>query len=151
MKILKIKDRMYYRDIYVVIECSSEEFSKHIEKKYDIEKDEDNGPSAKFLKVYNESKGFCHYYIWTRRFDWRLFEYAILTHEINHLVFEVMRDVGIEFCKKSEEAHTYYMQRITTDILLAIDEYNEKIKKKKSKKAKKGGKTKTDNNGKNKG
>ena len=139
---------MYHRDIYFVTECNSKEFCEYTEKKYDIEKEENPGSDAKFLKIYNKSKGLCHYYIWVEKFEWRISEYAILTHEINHLVFRAMKDIGMEFCDGSEEAYTYYIQRITTDILIKIDQY-EKIKKKKIKKAKKEGRTKEDRNGQN--
>jgi len=131
MKVLKIKDSMYHREIYFVFNCKFIEYEKYTNKKYGLKRKKENAPSARFDKIVNEEKGQCHYYIWREKFEWRIFEYAILTHEINHLVFEAMKDIGIKFCEESEEAYTYYMQRITTDILLKIDQCNKRIKKRK--------------------
>ena len=149
MKKIKIEDKIYNREIYFIFDCEFKEYEEYTIKNYGLERESESAPSARFDKIINKDKGYCHYYIWIEKFDWRIYEYALLTHEINHLVFEAMRDIGMEFCKESEEAYTYYMQKITTNILLAIDKHNESEKKKKKNRAKKGKENKPKGNGRN--
>ena len=149
MKIINIKDGIYHREIYFVFECKFKEYEEYTVKKYDLEREDSSPPNARFDKIINNSKGFCHYYIWIEEFDYLNYEYAVLSHEINHLVFEAMRDIGMELCKESEEAYTYYIGLITTNILLEIDKYHESKKKKKSNKVKNNSKSKAKKTAKN--
>lgn len=42
---------------------------------------------------------------------------AVMNHEILHIVFMIMAEVGIEYSLESEEAYTYLMQFLTNSIL----------------------------------
>ena len=45
---------------------------------------------------------------------------AILSHEVLHSVFHIMKNVSIEYTDKSEEAFTYLMGYITKEIVHGI-------------------------------
>ena len=47
---------------------------------------------------------------------------AILSHEVLHSVFHIMKNVSIEYTDKSEEAFTYLMGHITKEIVHAIQQ-----------------------------
>lgn len=44
------------------------------------------------------------------------FEYAVLQHEIFHVVEFVMSKIGIKLCNKSDEAYAYLIQFLTLKI-----------------------------------
>ena len=47
---------------------------------------------------------------------------AILSHEVLHSVFHIMRNVSIGYTNKSEEAFTYLMGHITKEIVHGIEQ-----------------------------
>ena len=47
---------------------------------------------------------------------------SILSHEVLHSVFHIMKNVSIEYTDKSEEAFTYLMGHITKEILHGIEQ-----------------------------
>ena len=47
---------------------------------------------------------------------------AILSHEVLHSVFHIMKNVSIEYTDKSEEAFTYLMGHITKEIVHGIEQ-----------------------------
>ena len=47
---------------------------------------------------------------------------SILSHEVLHSVFHIMKNVSIEYTDKSEEAFTYLMGHITKEIVHAIEQ-----------------------------
>ena len=47
---------------------------------------------------------------------------AVLSHEVLHSVFHIMKNVSIEYTDKSEEAFTYLMEHITKEIVHGIEQ-----------------------------
>lgn len=47
---------------------------------------------------------------------------SILSHEVLHSVFHIMKNVSIEYTDKSEEAFTYLMGHITKEIVHGIEQ-----------------------------
>ena len=47
---------------------------------------------------------------------------SILSHEVLHSVFHIMKNVSIEYTDKSEEAFTYLMGHITKEIVHGIQQ-----------------------------
>ena len=47
---------------------------------------------------------------------------SILSHELLHSVFHIMKNVSIEYTDKSEEAFTYLMGHITKEIVHGIEQ-----------------------------
>ena len=47
---------------------------------------------------------------------------SILSHEVLHSVFHIMKNVSIEYTNKSEEAFTYLMGHITKEIVHGIQQ-----------------------------
>ena len=47
---------------------------------------------------------------------------SVLSHEVLHSVFHIMKNVSIEYTDKSEEAFTYLMGHITKEIVHAIEQ-----------------------------
>ena len=47
---------------------------------------------------------------------------AILSHEVLHSVFHIMKNVSIEYTDRSEEAFTYLMGHITKEIVHGIEQ-----------------------------
>lgn len=47
---------------------------------------------------------------------------SVLSHEVLHSVFHIMKNVSIEYTDKSEEAFTYLMGHITKEIVHGIQQ-----------------------------
>ena len=47
---------------------------------------------------------------------------SVLSHEVLHSVFHIMKNVSIEYTDKSEEAFTYLMEHITKEIVHGIEQ-----------------------------
>ena len=47
---------------------------------------------------------------------------SVLSHEVLHSVFHIMKNVSIEYTNKSEEAFTYLMGHITKEIVHGIQQ-----------------------------
>ena len=47
---------------------------------------------------------------------------SVLSHEVLHSVFHIMKNVSIEYTDKSEEVFTYLMEHITKEIVHAIEQ-----------------------------
>ena len=47
---------------------------------------------------------------------------AVLSHEVLHSVFHIMKNVSIEYTDRSEEAFTYLMGHITKEIVHGIEQ-----------------------------
>lgn len=47
---------------------------------------------------------------------------SVLSHEVLHSVFHIMKNVSIEYTDKSEEAFTYLMGHITKEIVHGIEQ-----------------------------
>ena len=47
---------------------------------------------------------------------------SVLSHEVLHSVFHIMKNVSIEYTNKSEEAFTYLMGHITKEIVHGIEQ-----------------------------
>lgn len=56
---------------------------------------------------------FC---IWVKEYPDTVDAIAVMSHEILHIVFMIMAEVGIEYSQESEEAYTYLMQFLTEAI-----------------------------------
>jgi len=115
MKKIKIKDNIYHRYLWFITDCEEKEFNEWLEKKYGLEKIEENSNVARLTTVINEKKE-CHYYIWIEEFNWTIWQQAAVAHEILHFVFKVMEEIGVKYCDESEEAFTYYFENIMIEI-----------------------------------
>lgn len=116
MKILKLKDKYYEYDIWLIV---GDEllFKKYIQKKYEVSVDgfEDVGTVGDAKTLTLEKDGQLHVIVWIRSFDWKVFEMGLLVHELLHVVHAVLKNVGFKFSDDSEEAYTYYLQALTQE------------------------------------
>lgn len=120
---------MYQEDITLVFNCSKREMAGYIKKRFGIVGD---GPkhSGEFSRCESD-KGQVAYLIYIEHFNWKIWEYGLLAHEVMHCVYRVLDDLGMWLTDSSVEAYCYYNQRIYQECIAKIDE---KLKKKKEKK-----------------
>lgn len=97
----------------------NKEVMPHLEKKYkylpfegDPEMDWIKGGAFSFIR----NKRFYTPCIWIEYYN-----SPIIAHELLHLTFKILNRAGINYCKDSEEAFTYYQQYLFDQI---IDKYN---------------------------
>ena len=98
----KLVDSVYDRDIYFIL-SSQELASKFVASRFEtppFPEDDSDGES-----VETEEGKFL---IWIEPYDDSPEWYAVLTHEVMHTTFEILKSIGISLRDESEEAYTYY-------------------------------------------
>lgn len=114
--IKKINDKYYNNDISVIV-CERKLLEEYLLKKFSVKADEIGStinPDGQLIVLNKDNE--IKYIVWQRNFSWTVIEMGMLNHEILHLVFDVMTNIGFKYCPESEEAYTYYMQILSTDI-----------------------------------
>jgi hypothetical protein len=116
MKSFTLDDPLYERDIRLVVGGDEEQLQKYLiathgpnHKIYNKDEECDEAPD-----VFNDGCEFslktdshhC-FYVWISRPDLQL-----LHHEIQHLIFDIMNNVGLSYSPDSEEAYTYFGAKI---------------------------------------
>lgn len=60
--------------------------------------------------------GLNDYFVWVEEFDWTVAQQALLSHELLHYTFRLMRDIGMGLSESSEEAYTYFYQATMQEV-----------------------------------
>lgn len=117
MKIIPIDDDVYYAKIFIIPQCTHGDLVKYFQRVYGTAYEEKPRYDALHYTLENNETGLIIHYIILVNFKNTVPQIALLQHEIDHLVFDVMAEVGIKIAPESEEAFTYYKQYITQKIL----------------------------------
>jgi len=104
MKIRRIPDHAYFRDVVLVV-GSDKEIQRWGRKKHpDFEW---NNASGKYVRFPGRE---LHYIVVSTKHGKSPWQTAVLGHEILHLTFAILQGSGLELSDASEEAFTYYFQ-----------------------------------------
>ena len=117
MKVIPILDDIYYANIYVIPNCTHNDLVKYFHRTFGTTYDEKPRFDALHYTVENCETGIVLHYIIVVDFQNTIEKITLLQHEIDHLVFDIMAEIGIRISSESEEAYTYYKQYITRKIL----------------------------------
>lgn len=118
--IKKLEDPVYNRCIYLAVGPQKETFEK-CEKILNY--------TEGFLEVIPRRLGCMMLMqdgamiLWMPKFKWTISDIDTLTHEIFHLTYAVMSEVGVRLCDNSEEAFAYYQGYITRQILTIMKKH----------------------------
>jgi len=126
MRIFKIKDRMYQKNIRLIVGCSQKTLFDLLKKHYDVVLDSDSA-NGTYFKIERDSKEV--HIIWVESFEWYIWEQSMLLHEIYHLVNAVMREIGMKLSEDSEEAYAYYLQSLMNEMFDKLTVYHPKKQK----------------------
>lgn len=124
MGVYKIKDTMFQMDITLIFNMTHNQYKAYIKKRYGyICQDEESDGVC--LRLY--AKGHpVEYVIWIEKFQWLVYEYGLLSHEVMHCVHFVMKDVGITLSDDSVEVFCYYYQRIFAECVAGLSKLTKK-------------------------
>jgi hypothetical protein len=124
--LIEITDPVYHRKVWVAFENSYEEVCKLIPRdgsmdNSEVGKDLFETPSTGAKMVYDDKTGT--FFIWFP-FDQVTdsIHYALIAHEIFHVVWFTMREVGMPLSDDSDEAYAYYTQFLMQCIIQFINE-----------------------------
>lgn len=109
-RVIRVKDPIYRRQVEFVINASHERYRAHVKRTYDVELESEHWDVAGMLQTFESEKGSkitC--VVWINRFEPAKYytDMGVLCHEIQHLVFKVMRDKDVRASRESEEAWAY--------------------------------------------
>lgn len=119
MKIKKIRDNMYGREIYFFYNCSQDEFKTRLNKQYGLKLEKTVGAQGIHISLENVEKDHHPFYVWVEKFKKTNKDISVLAHEVLHLTFSGLEDVGIKYSDSSEEAFTYYFDHLLEGFLNA--------------------------------
>lgn len=104
----QLNARPYIKNITIVI-GEDEEYINYLKRYNSQILDEISHCAGLFSdKITNKNgKWMPHIWLSPEIFDWDDFQQSVITHELMHAVFAIMRYVNVEFCEQSEEAFTY--------------------------------------------
>ena len=105
MKVKEITEPVFRTNLIFVYDCSAKKFKELLEKREvaNIDKLLDQRDSGVMIKVLCKN-GVYEYYLWVEEKD----GFYTLSHEIIHLVAQVLDRVGIPFFEGNEELVAYY-------------------------------------------
>lgn len=130
----KICEPCYQTKIYFVIDPDRKEFAKRIKKDFGVILNDNYKTEGDACYFDIESNGDRIHFIWMRAFSWMMQETALLHHEMLHLTFDVLRIIGISLVEESEEAFTYFYQKLMIEIYGVLRDMHPEEKKKKKRK-----------------
>jgi hypothetical protein len=105
-----IDDKMYGEKITLVHNCSAKWFKSYVKRLYGI-LPQLSMMDGLFYEVQRQNST-SHYFIWLKTFEWRVYEYGVLAHEVFHCVSTILLYLGMRLSQDSEEAFAYYYQSI---------------------------------------
>ena len=112
MKIQRLPDHSYFRTVDLVI-GSDKELDRWLKQK--DPKDAWTG-AGRWTRFGDRM----HHYVLLTTSGSRVDRIAVLAHELLHLTFQVLHDVGLTLAEESEEAFTYYFQGMLSRALKHI-------------------------------
>lgn len=126
----RLKEPSFDTCIYMIIDPDRNNVVKRIKKDFGVLLNENykTEGDAAYFDIPTE-KGTKHF-IWVRSFTWLIQETALLHHEMLHLTFDIMRVVGIQLCKESEESYTYFYQKLIMEVYDVLRKMHPDFKKK---------------------
>lgn len=118
MKIIKIPDDIYHAKIFIINNANNDDLIKYFKRKYQFDYEPDNDFDAIHYRIENKTQGLKHNYIlFLSKFNNTPEGIGILNHELLHLIYDVLQEVGMKYSGDSEEAYTYYFDYLTEKIL----------------------------------
>ncbi len=111
-----LEDKIYHSSCDVII-GDWEYFGKFL-KKNKIEGCENNlNWYAETGHFHNDDGSIMGYYIRIPEIDFTSKNYAVIVHELSHLTFHILDDVGIKFGADNQEPYTYLLEMLLVDFL----------------------------------
>jgi hypothetical protein len=110
MSVYRINDLMYEQDIRFIFNTTPNQLRGYLKQQFGYNRVDDDSDGT-CIKLY--TKGYpVKYVIWLEKFEWLIYQYGILSHEVFHCVHFILDDLGFRLCDESVEAYCYYYQRI---------------------------------------
>ncbi len=112
---------MYNTEINFIIDCSEEQYTKFLKKKYGYKSKIANcaGRYDCFDKIIKKEKYKCHY-IWIGKFEMTTTGHCILVHELVHASFSILNIAGIEHKDATDEVFAYHMSFLLETAMIKI-------------------------------
>jgi len=117
VKIHKIPDEIYYTNIFVLVDATKGSLVRYFKKHYGHHYTHDNFCNAFHYMLASEVEGVKYHFLIFEKFDNTPAGIGTFNHELLHLVFSVLDNVGMVYTLESEEAYTYYLNYLTERIL----------------------------------
>lgn len=114
-KIFKIKDEIYWFDIWLIV--GDKEYYKEYLKRRKIIYEESGNRGGETIVT---DIGI---FVWIPRIDFTSSNYGILGHELLHVAFRVMEQIGFKFDYGNTEPINYYFEHLMTDTLWKLTKY----------------------------
>ena len=121
----KIKTPIYETDIYLMI-ATYEECVKFLDKEYSYKIDHtEYYPIGRVIKAFHTKNNWktTKYFLWLEHFDYYIFHYSALAHEVIHLTLMIFEAKGIPIIydkENSNEAFCYYADYLFEQFLTEI-------------------------------
>ena len=119
MRRFKINDTMHGQTIWLIVDCTQEKMLDVVHKQFKIADKQEpcRGANGRSICLEDKDAGLLVHIIWLEHYAHSVSEFGLLVHELLHLTFGVLDDLGFELHDSSEEAYTYYMQHLTMQCL----------------------------------
>lgn len=114
MNITKIPDPVYETNIWCIWNCDNDEFYDWVTKKYGVEITR-IGCQGRAILI--QSDVYSHFIIYLSKANYEIEFFALLNHELIHLVQYIMDYVQMPFNDDTNEAYAYFSSYLTRKIL----------------------------------
>ena len=122
--LIEITDPIYHRRVWVAFEKDYDEVCKLIPDEFPVKKvrKDLSGTSPIGARVVSYKKSMM-FFIWFPFNEvTNAIHYSLIAHEIFHVVWFTMREVGMPLSDDSNEAYAYYTQFLMQSIIQFINE-----------------------------
>ena len=117
---------MWEQDFTIVHDVDQNSFRKWFRESYPgFEPASSIHSDGGYMVVENKRDGGSDHVIWLEDSS----DIPVLTHELFHMMANVMRVMGINFCEETEEVYNYYHTRLLRDSIRELDKANDKKNK----------------------
>ena len=128
---VKLREPAYSSTCFLIVHPSRLELEDYVYRTYGVRLATGSyDATGAFFTIEHPEKKHILNFLWLEKFDWSIPDQGILHHELMHMTFEIMRIVGIDLCKESEEAFTHVHARLVMESLHHLKKLHPDFKKK---------------------
>lgn len=128
-----IQDPVFHIPVVCIWGATSKQFNAVLQKHFDIEVDDMLTDAGVFF-AHQTEHGTLAIIGLSDPFNGAPDNYSILSHELLHCVFHMLKDRGIPYSSKSEETYTYVHSFLLSTLATEMLKVEEKLEKRKAKK-----------------